>query len=140
MFPLILVGYALRVAIHYIKIAFDSGNAAYSSWEEHQQTSILNNLIREEHQQTSIIESLVQDGHHQTLLLEGLQTSLGLIMSGTILLSGLSVFSLIKINQISKNIRQLRGDVKHLSSQVDRGFWDLKNFIQERTDSVIDYQ
>lgn len=140
MIPLMLVGYALRIAAPHILRTSDIANTVWGNWEEHQQTSILNDLIREEHHQTSILESLVQEGYQQTLLLEGLQTSLGLVMSGTMLLSGLSVFSLIKINQISKNIRQLRGDITNLSTQVDRGFWDLKNFVQDRTDAVIDYQ
>lgn len=102
-----IIGYALRVASN----TFEVGSAGYSSWEEHQ----------------------------QTLLLEGLQTSLGLIMSGTMLLSGLSVFSLYKIHQINRNVNQLREDVVHLSSQVENGFLDLRNFVQERTDVVIDY-
>lgn len=120
-----IIGYALRVAGPYLKNAFELGNAGYSSLEEHNQTSILENLI--------------QEGHQQTILLEGLQTSLGLIISGTTLLSGLSALSLYKINQIGKNINQLRKDVSNLSSQVESGFLDLRNFVQERTDIVIDY-
>ncbi|MBB1126986.1 hypothetical protein [Thiospirillum jenense] len=105
----------------------------FSLLDDNQETALLESIHQETNQQTSLLESILWETNQQTLLLEGVQTSLGLIGVGTVLNLGLSVFSLYKINQLSKNVNQLRKDVKE-------GFWDLKNFVQERTDAVIDYQ
>ena len=109
---------ALRVVGLYTAHTIEIGGAVYGSFEVHLQTSILSEIRQEEKQ--------------QTLLLEGLHTSLGLMASGAFLVSGLSVFSLYRINQLRKSLTRL-------SSQVDHGFLDLKNFVQECTDVVIDY-
>lgn len=79
----------------------------------------------EENAQNTILEQ-------HTTMLSGIQTGLSLVSCTTVATLALSMVSLYKIHQISKDIKKISKDIKKVSTQIDSGFLDLKYFVQNQ--------
>jgi len=92
-----------------------------------------NEIIESLATQTTMLSGLQTSMDEQSFLLAGLQTSMSVMGVASIASLGVSGLSLYKINQVSK-------EIKNLSSQIDNGFIDMKYFISEEMKALIKHQ
>jgi len=106
---------------------------AKSIYQENETSNHRESVEEQLNHQTNILTEVQGTMNEQSLILAGLQTSMGVLGVTSVASLGTSVFSLYKINQISK-------ELKEVSHKVDSGFIDMKYFISKEVNKLIDYQ
>lgn len=113
--------------------AFEIGSSIYEFYESYETSDYREDMTEQLNKNSSILTGLEEKMSEQSFILSGLQTSMGVLGATSVASLSVSTFSLYKINQISK-------DIKNLSSQIDSGFIDMKHFISEEISQLINHQ
>jgi len=116
------------------------GFSAYNAYSKYKQDKMLSSIeesnadiIDKLDIQSTMLSDLQISMDTQSVILSGLQTSMSIVGATSIASLGLSAFSLYKINQLSK-------DIKNLSHNINNGFLDMKYFVSKEIQGLIEHQ
>jgi hypothetical protein len=92
---------------------------------------------------TEMIGGVSQTLDSQSIMLSGLQSSMGALGAGSVLIAGMGAFTLYKVAKLSGKIdnlsNEINGNFKNISRDIENGFLDMKYFVSQNIDILIDH-